>query len=356
MSRLLILTFHKASDPNIEIVNQKGLLHEDILFKRHAIDSKLISSDAMDDAHDEFNEVLKENLSVGPASGIVQAEYQGTSLYTLNRVGLNAWYREPYVKKMNKQSVFEKWFHKVVESPIDVLVLAGHHSYFRSESENKRITPTLWGQERRGTHYWYTAFVPHVVTTKQASTTVYEPTFSIMGHPAKGDGKALLRAGPFNMKSALQKCCLLLIMGCNGTTSFLGRLWQNWIHSARERDEDKRKPPLVLGWYGVHAMPRDKYVQHFSPTFWRYLQELCQLHKKGLAEICAEKSDEVIQLWANSLKFVYSDSKVCQKHLWFTDGRDKDCDRNGMVGGGAVDPDGEVWAITHYGEIERIKA
>lgn len=332
MANLLTLTFHEPDER----------LREDALFKYHADKTKLLEKEALGE---NFDEDLEHKNKYGPASGLIAKKYKAensaapnkVTQITLNGVGFNAWWREPFKSSENQKSKFEKWIEPKISKRCDCLVLAGHHSYVGSGNTTQVV---LWGQEdsRYDNNRWFTALVPKLIDGKP-------PQLEIRGHPYKGTSD-VLRAGPFDFGTTLKHCCLIVIMGCNGTGwrkgvsgTPLGRYWQNWVERAPGRTQ---MPPIILGWYGLHSMPDDELEEHFSEALIKSL--INKFPDKTLEEICEKKPDDVIKCWGTALKKTYRTSAK-QKHLWFDDYR----------GGGAIGRDGKMWKVLKDdGEIEKV--
>lgn len=323
MARLLTLTFHQAG----------SRLREDALFKKAALASPLIDEEALGDS---FPEELAESDKAGPASGLTKRQYADTTQISLNRVGFNAWWREPFKSPRGGESGFEDWIGERIREPCHCLLVAGHHSFAGPNAE-----PVVWGQtdRRARDHRWFTAFLPRVADQK--------PVLRVMGHPYKPRRSAVLRAGPFDCTMTLQACRLIIVMGCNGTGwrgalgGELGLGWQTWANTGRA---DPKKP-IILGWYGSLKMPRDADQESFSEPFWQGLAELSSQHGNAtLQALCENHAEGVIATWGEALKQAYGASQQ-QRHLWF----------DGSRGAGAIDPEGGIWRVRRaQGPIEKV--
>lgn len=322
-SRLLTLTFHAP----------KILLLEDAMFKKHAIASSLIDSEVLGKV---IPDSLTPSKKAGPASGISGSSYPvgpgGTFQISLNELGVNAWWRSAFKSRQNNKSEFETWIKPKIEQPCSCLLIGGHHAPLQSGGT------VVWGQEdSREKHRYFTALIP--------SESNGDPTLEIWGNPYQKGRDAVLRAGPFDFKNALKTCRLVVIMGCNGVdgrvsesdeSKATGLLWQRWVELA------SGKKPVVLGWYGVHSMPRDADNETFSKRFWEQLESLATTHSTDLSGLCESHPSEVIKAWGDVLKQTYAKS-VIQRHLWYDYG----------TGAGAVDPEGKIWKVTSLaGPIE----
>jgi hypothetical protein len=319
---LLTLSFHLPE----KFSKEKGNLREDALFKYFGIGSGLLTREAM--GNDVPPALLEEPFHDGkptPASGLESGTYgagggsQATQI-TLLRVGANAWWRKPFIRNGSVESEFEKWLKPHVESPCHCLLLSGHHSRLGDDGG-----PVLWGAEdtRSSRHRYFTAFVPGEGT--KGSKKI--PVLTLKGHPYQA-GSAVVRGGPFNCAETLKSCRLIVIIGCNGASE--GALWQGWAAMA------SGIKPLVLGWHGVHGMPRDRFANEtFSQEFWRLLKALSDAKSPTLEKICENNPEGVIQAWGAALKLAFKDGK--QRSLWFAH-RER-C-------AGAVDPQGGVWRVS----------
>lgn len=319
-AKLLILTFHAGG----------ALLEEDLRFKSSAIESGLVSGDAMDPG--AVPQSLKEQAG-NPMSGlkVVKSSADDTHLVTLNRVSANAWRRDPFRKPDPKRSEFARWLEPIVSTPIDCLVLAGHHG-----------AGIVWGSERQAPpsdptgHYPYTALVPDVVKVDG----VHKAVLSVRGFV---DSMRVFQtaAGPFDVTPALKTCRLLFVLGCNVATRAAANRYQDWVAVAAG------KRPLILGWYKKHSMPRDAAGEHFSAGLWRGLRKLADdVGSPDLPTLCDTHALQVAETWVAALKGAYAGSAHCQEHLWWTPGPSKKCrKRHGPRGAAAVLPDTSIYHV-----------
>lgn len=315
--KLLILTFHATP----------GLLAEDLRFKSAALASGLIAGDAMDASADGLFAQLAAQRG-GGGSGLQRGRLSdGTQLVTLNQVGAKAWSLPAYRKPPNGPSVFEQWLTRSLSESIECLVLGGHHS-----------RGIVWGAERQpgaSGHMPYTALVPEAAGSQ----------VTVAGYVSSATDAQLL-AGPFDIKASLRRCRLVVIFGCNGAVLTHAQPWRDLISRAG-------KPPLILGWYGTHRMPRDAFGEHVSFGLWERLRALATGQGVDLPTLCEHHAQLVIEAWASALKDAFSNSKHCQQHLWFSGGRHCKGDY-GPRGGGAIAPDGRQWAIDRSGAIKPV--
>ncbi len=289
------------------------------MFKGYGLASPLLDSESLGD---KIPETLAHDKDRGPASGISGASYsvgtKETFQVSLNELGVNAWWRPAFQLK----GKFETWIEPKLKQPCVCLLVAGHHSLLND-------WPVVWGQEdRRKKNRFFTALLPE-------KSNDNKPILKIEGNPYQSGRKAVLRAGPFNFHDTLSTCGLVVVMGCNGIdfrpadTEKPGHRWQRWVELA------SGKKPVVLGWYGVHAMPRDTENESFSQAFWREMEKLAGDNNTDLSGLCEAHAKKVIEAWGAILKETYGKSKF-QRHLWYDNG----------VGAGAIDPEGNVWKVT----------
>lgn len=315
--RLLTLTFHKPA----------ARLREDALFKKHGLATPLLSEEALGDGAD-IPDAIQPDPSHA-ASGVDVHDYSQLNVkqVTLNGVGINAWWRAGFISPKTGQSSFEEWLTPKVSPACDCLVLGGHHGGYRGGV-------VLWGQEDRhaDSHRWYTALVPKIARINDLD----QPVLEIRGNPYRS-GSSVLRAGHFECLATLSRCRLVLVMGCNGTGwsgadggDALGFHWQAWVAKAAP------KKPIILGWYGLHRMPSDRFPETLSKTFWQKMAALAaQNSTTDLTTLCKEHAIPVIEVWGSALKETFANGSKEQRHLWF--GR--------QGGGGAIDPDGHIWKV-----------
>jgi catechol 2,3-dioxygenase-like lactoylglutathione lyase family enzyme len=334
--KLLTLTFHQPG----------ALTGEDLRFKENAIDSGLVSGDAMEevgqnnDGPKPFFDANKDLLlpsTTSPAFGGLQIAKRGNvSLVSMLNVSEKTWSRPGYTSKPDPQnpgnhfpSVFEDWLLKVFAVPAEVLVLAGHHS-----------VGVVWGAETAGHKRVFCALVPMIRNGV--------PMVQIRGHKAN-ETEATGLAGPFELTDSLKACRLLVVLGCNGATDHI-KPWRDCIKKATGG-----RAPFILGWRGVHSFPRDRKNQFFSPDFWGDLADLAPgavgnknldfLHDGGFR-------DRIIKVWVEAMKKNFTPTEPKdedQSHLFFAGGNDR-----GPRGCGAIDPDGNVfWVVDKNGTVQQ---
>lgn len=324
--RLLTLSFHlpEKFDP------KKSNLREDALFKKHGLASGLLDQEAFGDV---IPPRLKEvNPKKTPASGLESGEYkeagdtEATTQITLLRVGANAWWRkEEFAGTKDQASLFSQWLTPHLTSACQCLFLAGHHSTLGTK------WPVLWGAEdRREKHRYFTAFVPTVADEK--------PYLTVKGHPYQAGKKAIVRVGPVECSALVKDCRMIVIVGCSGT-SRAGKKWQQWVETSAG------VKPIILGWHGIHGMPKDRFAENFSQKFWERLKQLSAQHQLSFQQLCEDKASDVIGAWGTAVKGAFATGTKSQRHLWFA---------SKTKGAGAIDPDGKVWRVLSAdGELER---
>lgn len=334
--KLLILTYHGAG----------ALTGEDLRFKEAAITSTLVSGDAMDevgqnnsgpkpflDAHADL--LLQPPGSRDPA-GVDLAKLNATTLVTFNRLGMHAWNRPGYIRRPNPAdamshlpSVFEQWLMKVFATPVEVLVLAGHHS-----------NSVIWGAEQtQGTrHRPYAALVPSGA----------DATIEMRGFPSSASKYADLRAGPFDMTNALKRCRLLVVLGCNGATPNI-KGWRDCIKKARG------SAPIIFGVRGVHTFPRDADGEFLSPELWNSLSALApgSPGSKNLDFLDDPNAfADIRSAWFTAVGTAFKSGSK-RRHLFFSE-RDSQGGR-GPRGAAIVDRGGTIYRIKDKaGNFERV--
>ena len=334
---LLALSFHK---PGV-------LLNEDILFRYHAEQQGFVQGESMAKAGAYPSSIKKRSGSSysGLSGASVSVGADTASLTSLFHVGRNAWNRDGFKPKPPKKSAFETWMNKVFDTPANCLVLGGHHSTV--QSNDGKIFPALWGDEDRGdSPRWFTALVPTEGTDGAGN---FYPELNIYGHD-RGKSKAILRAGPFNMRKALAECRLIVIYGCRGSHGFTASQWQNWVALASDDPSQESAKPLVLGWWEGHFMPRDKHGEHVGEAFWTKMKALSVANSNAdLKKLCTDKTlrEQVIQIWGQALKETYGKKEKCQRHLWYDKPyRGNPCKKTWKAsGGGAFDQSKQEWRV-----------
>ena len=338
--KMLMLSFHAhRKGPTVK----EPVLDEDMIWKRAAA-TELGLTDAMDgkgprDALAE-NPGLWHDDEAGPYSGLELGRYPkapapgATELISFNTVGGNAWWRKPYVSRRGAdrsrlESPFARWFAEVIREPVDVLWLAGHHE-----------AGVLWGAEDRAVKKrYYTGIKPtvRIVDGKQ------RPFLEWRGYPIRRDpaDADTLRAGPFDLTVTLSRCRLVVIAGCNGVTS-RDVAWRDWVARAAG------KPPLVLGWYGLHGMPVDSLGKHFSATFWSRLRGIAPGNDLEFLVDPDHGRRVIREAWVYAIDQGFKSSS--QRHLLFEE-RDQR-----IAGAGGITSDGKVyWVVNDAGKVEEQK-
>lgn len=340
--KLLNLTFH---EPGV-------LTGEDLRFKSAAIASGLISGDAMDEmgsSNDGPKPFLQANKDLLMQSdkkpelgGLTVVKMGNTSLVSFNAIKAATWGQPGYTFQQNpgssghSPSTFEEWMTKVFVTPIEVLVLAGHHA-----------DDAVWGSETRvrREHRFHCALFPEIHGSKS------DLGFFGFG-PNKADRLAPLRAGFFDLTRTLANCRLLVVFGCNGATvDIIG--WRNWIRKARGG-----LAPYILGFYGVHSFPRDAGGQSVSPFLWHNLEQLAPgtPGNKNLDFLDdLNFFERTRDAWFDAVKRAFPIGST-RGHLLFST-FNSDGGR-GPRGAGCISPDGRLFFINdldgHFAEGERL--
>lgn len=352
MSNLLTLTFHKPTRLRSNGQTSHGLLNEDILFKHHAIASGLVAGESMGELVDVPKNLRR--LSGRPYTGIDGAELKIDSIKTeqvsLFDVGKEAWNRDGFRRVApTSQSDFERYLNGVFSKPASCLVLCGHHRPVLNTDGPilDGYCPVIWGDQReervngRTMQRVFSALIAKKTKTSMGETV---PALQFAADPPGGGG-SINRTGLFNMKTALSQCRLIIVMGCRGTERTNAELWQEWVKLA-----GATRKPLVLGWWQLHSMPRDRLNEHFSEVFWQGLASMAKSEKvsdlDGLTETQARRS-KIIKIWGAAMQSAFGGSTKCQKHLWYDSRRLKTpCRVATTRGAGAFDTDGQEWRVT----------
>ncbi|HEX7832493.1 MAG TPA: hypothetical protein VF787_22735 [Thermoanaerobaculia bacterium] len=314
--RFMNLNFHGAGK----------LTGEDVRLKEAAIDSKLVSSDAMDEAapkkfFDDNRDVLLRPKDAKPddATGMQIVSSAKGDVVTMNRVGREAFARNGFTKAMTG------WLELLMKVPVDALVLGGHH--------NKSI---VWGSEawrasQTAPHRPFCALEP-----------LRDPVrLAVTGYRDLSKPNDLLRAGPVEMTGALSACKLLIVYGCNGATSQIEK-WSQCIKDVTGSF------PFVLGWYGVHGFPVDDRKQFVSEIFWPELAKIAPNPNLDFV-LKPEFTQKVLKVWFDACAKAFpappKKSKLRdQSHLIFSDF--KSDGTPGPRGAAAIDPSGRQWKAT----------
>lgn len=312
--KFLNLTFHGGT-----------LAAEDLRFKEEVgkLTSGLKSTDAMDetDAKQFFADHADELKATksDKFSGVAVVKRSATTLITLNGLGPVAWGRKGYLK------TFEEWMKKVMATPVDVLVLAGHHS-----------NSYVWGAAPRGTHRYFTAF--HPVRRNDGTWRL-----QVVGH--QGAAGPLLRT-EFDVTKTLKSCRLMILLGCNGATTDIAA-WRGLLRNASGGDV-----PHIFGWYQVHSYPHEGEAHFLSQKLWTKLEALAP--GAGAAKNFAFLQDvsmreKVRNLWRDVLAESFPKGSF-RRHLFVSPFLSSG--ERGPRGGGVVDPEGKIWQINTQGNLE----
>lgn len=318
--KLLILSFH-GHKPGPS--GEEPLLDEDMLFKREAITSGLVAGDAMDEpgAMAALHPSLFEDPKAGIYSGLEEGRLGSTRLISLNKVGGNAWWRPPYLRKKDPAqpgrrlpSLFGTWLRKVFETPVEVLVLSGHQE--RGD---------VWGAEDKAVKKrYYTALRPVVAGNR---SLLEVRGYKLNREPGETD---LLREGPFDLTATLATCRLVVVLGCNGITDAM--VWRSWVKNAAG------KAPFILGWYHLHELPKNRLNEHFSGRFWQKLKGMAPGSDLGFLHEPDFEMRIIKEAWVAALNESF-DRNGTQRHLLF------DMRSGHPRGAGAVTPGGRVFRV-----------
>ncbi|MBV1839079.1 hypothetical protein [Photobacterium ganghwense] len=305
MAAILNLSYHKASND----INKNGLLGDDALFLKAAIETGLIKEDLL------HTYPPTELMASKRLNGILQGTYKGYKTYSLLKLDYSIWNQKRFSKQKGVDSEFEKWLKKITSKPIDCLVLAGHHGV------NANNHPMIWGLEN-------SEDIPSAALIPQKDNK----SLTVFG--VGRTGHAQLRAGPIDMSTALSSTRMIVILGCNGTVKEAATYWQEWV------SEIRGVKPIVLGFYNKHSMVRDWQIPNKSlgEVFWSKLKTL-QANKgaNDFHELCDKYGDSVIGAWGESLDLVYPDGHE-RRHLWYHAKRKR--------GAGAMDMNSNEWRVT----------
>jgi hypothetical protein len=327
--KLLNLTFHGVG----------VLTGEDLRFKEAAVASGLVKGDAMDDIgggngpkpfFDANKDKLLHSSRVKEPSGVDIATLNAVSLVTFNRLGRRTWQRDGY-RRDDGPSIFEQWLTRVFAVPVEVLVLAGHHS-----------NGYVWGSEVTvgGEHRPFSGLYPTVVLGEDGQRRSTVEMFAT----SPSTGRRSTVAGPFDVTNTLKTCRMVVVFGCNGATSHIAP-WRDAIKNATGG-----RAPFIFGVRGVHSFPRDAGGQFLSPRFWSKLEALApgSAGNKNL-DFLHDNSfrDKIIALWRDVMNQSFPKSSP-RRHLFFADAKNR-----GPRGAGAVDPAGKaMWVINAAGDVQ----
>jgi len=308
---LLLISYHTDS-----------LLHEDLLFKKSAMDKHDLAAPLV--THDVIADRApppKSLLHLGSSRGLEKASHAGVSGWTLGRLNSQTWTRKGFKPGVGpKRSVFQAWFDSVLSHPAEVIVMAGHHGG----------GPTVWGNEYSG-HRSQAGIEARLVGSKSRFTFVSY---------RQADKEASVSM-PFDAATAASACRLLVVLGCSGVD--LGPQWQDWVKAAHTQG----KRPVVLGWYGTHKMPKGT-DPNFSPLFWKGVYAAAKAQgATTLSGLIDAAPEAVVKAWGHALKTTYK-GHAERAHLWYARDAAKRAE-----GAGALTPDGRVWKVTKVdGDID----
>lgn len=314
---LLLLSHHTAT-----------LFREDLLLKqaameRYGLATPLITHDIVADTRPPDSLV-----SIEPYGGLQEAKHGGVKAWTLGKLRSTTWTRKGFKEpKPGQPSDFNKWFSNVLSKPAEVFVAAGHHGSIKDGT-------MFWGNQIDNDRHQY---IPQAGIATQLSGG--KPELSIVGFKTADRDVAINMS--FDASQAVSSCRLVIVLGCSGVD--LADQWQSWVKAGHAQ----KKPPLVLGWYGTHSMPKDN-DPNFSPLFWKLvaaaaLNAACTT----LSDLIEKDPASVVKAWGAALKATYK-GHPRRGHLWYWVDPKKHPE-----GAGALLPNGKVWKVTRVdGDIE----
>jgi len=312
-SRLLIATFQNP-DTNTGEVRA---------FKKHGLLTGLIGSDRGSEVFPAFPEELKHKP---PAQygirwkGLKDGEGDVFALFDLSDSRGRVWNR--LTTDATNQKILESWFQFLFYESINCLVIGGHHH------RNDDLKAMVWGTDRhlQSGYYPYTGLGTDGANLK------------FFGYSGNKKTEYVVR----NLTKALSPLHLLVINGCNGVpTGINGVLYQTEMAKAWRQlvRTNGGNPPLILGWFGTHSLPKDAFKTKLSETFWAHMQNIANEtgpNPLTLEQLCRGHALEVAQAWGKACYSAFRHRKA-QRHLCF----DPDS-QNIPEGCGAVLPDGTV--------------
>lgn len=317
MSRgLLILTFHTGS-----------LMREDLLFKqaameKHGLTAPLLTYDIVADEAAPGSNLL----AIDSSGGLAQQSHSSVMAWTLGNLKTATWRRKGFQTPSTGRSPFQLWLENVLSNPAEVMLIGGHHAGTRSGA-------MFWGTEYtnvEGAHFPQSGVGISLVGTK--------PVLSITAFRRADEDDAM--QADFDASRVVSACKLVIILGCNGVDNAAS--WQSWVQAGRSSDTR----PLVLGWYGTHAMPKQT-DPNFSPLFWTEVYAAAKAAgSASLTDLIKGNPEAVVKAWGKAQKTTYK-GHALRSDLWVGRGWKRG------TGAGAVMPDGKVWKATKLdGDIE----
>lgn len=313
---LLILSFHTGS-----------LLREDLLFKQAAMDKHGLAAPLV--THDIVAEKAPPGSSlvaVDSSGGLAQQSHASAKAWTFGNLKTATWRRKGFQTPSGGRSDFQLWLETVLSNPAEVMLIGGHHSGTQSGA-------MFWGIEYtsvEGDH-----FPQSGLGISQAGT---KPLLSMTAF-RRADEDDVMQTH-FDASRAVSACKLVIILGCNGINNAAS--WQSWVQAGRGADTR----PLVLGWYGTHAMPKQT-DPNFSPLFWTEVYAAAKVAgSTSLTDLIKRNPEAVVKAWGKAQKLTYR-GHALRSDLWVGKGWKKG------TGAGAVMPDGKIWKATKLdGDIE----
>ena len=316
MRRLLVTTFN---NPNVN-------LDEALLFKKSALDSRLLDADRMDEV--PLPPELEDQKG-RPGIRVATLRNTTTTLYSLMSLSQSqalAWQR----LRRDQNVKFTDWLTSLYTEPVTCWIVGGHHSM---HDDSNGMRPLCWGAERPGggsTHYPYAGF------------GIRNLEMTWFGHqsPSGFDVVPISRA-----RANLQHVLLLVVYGCNGIPMAPDEngVWQ--AEMAREWRRfltDGARAPLILGWFNRQNMVANSHLKHAAEFFWANLLSLKNelgLGADAFDVLCTVHAVRVANAWGKACYDAYHDSTT-RRALWGVAAKQKTAFTSGC---GAVTPDGKIF-------------
>ena len=286
MSRLLVTTFQRDG------IN----LHEAQRFKAGALASKLILLDRTNELG-RVPEVLRE-IPARQQRGVLEAgSTDSDRLYGLMQLSMSGgagWSR------VSRLKAFEDWLASLYAEDVTCWVVGGHH-----HTGSGGYASMVWG-------------------TDPPKTPSYRPYtgFGVQGGQLswfgfRGEEPTPRRIALPSAAAKLKSVALMTVIGCNGIphaddprTIEMAKGWRSIT-----------KPALILGWWGVHSMPKDANFEgatlHASTRFWKALADL--KIAKGIGDgkldlLVQDHAPAVIEAWGHACWETFKSGP--QRDLW----------------------------------------
>lgn len=307
MSRLLITTFQ----------NPSRNINEALLFKKGAMASKLLSVDRTNELWPLHPELLytPEDRGIRPI-GTSQADRVLTYYHLSQTLGAG-WSRLTRLKSRRFHALLEQLYAE----PVDCYVIGAHHH------RHTRYRVMCWGTEFEPTKGDYRPYTGLGVDRATGELEWF-------GYPDKAE---VPRDIPVpGATASLRRASLMVILGCNGVPHTYNGDFTRDMAAAWRRIT---RPALLLGWFGVHSLPKDANKRHAAERFWTKLTALKAKHgvpDGGLATLVTGHANDVMQAWGEACYEAFHGQ--AQIDLWryrYSTGV--------VIGAGAVRQDGAVF-------------